>query len=608
MARMRTPRSSRSNDVATIRAGRRPSCASAVPSVHGTRGRGPRSTAPDALRRIGDQARLIASLSEPALFGPDCASVTVLETHISYVLLTGTHAYKIKKDVDLGFLDFTSLAKRRHFCERELELNRRLAPALYLDVVPITGTVAAPVVGGTGAALEYAVRMREFPQEALASRLLSRRELGADDIDALAARVASFHAAIAVAGPDSAFGRPDRVLRDALQNFSQVRPLLATPAERLELNALAGWTEREHTTHLQAFSERHRGGFIRECHGDLHLGNIARIDGEMTIFDGIEFDEGMRWIDVASEVAFTVMDLQERGRTDLGHRFLNRYLEITGDYAGLPVLRFYLAYRAMVRAKVALLRAGQPGNDDAIRSARAEYRAYVDLARTYARPPRPAIVVTHGLSGSGKTTLTQSLLEALGAVRVRTDVERKRLTGQGTPEGPREGVDRGLYAPEMTDVTYRHVCALAGGVAAAGHVAIVDAACLKRWQRDLFRQEASRLQVPFVIVSFTASDATLRDRVTRRAAHGRDASDADLAVLEQQLRVREPLAPDERAHTVECDSEGALGEMLGTASWRSVVERVAAAIRNGADTDPSAATGRGRAVQPPESSTSDPPP
>ena len=306
--------------------------------------------------------------ARPAIFGRECVRVTVLETHISYVLLTGKHAYKIKKSVNLGFLDFTTLAARRFYCEQELRLNRRLAPALYLDVVAITGTIDAPVLGGDGPVLEYAVKMHEFSQEALASQLLSRNELAAADIDVLAAKVAAFHATIEVAAPDSAFGRPDDILRIALQNFARIRPLLATPADRAELDALALWAEREHQVRQTAFHERQRGGFVRECHGDLHLGNIARIDGEITIFDCIEFNDAMRWIDVMSEVAFTVMDLQDRGRGDLGQRFLNAYLEITGDYAGLSVLRFYLAYRAMVRAMVARLRAVQHGAGNARRS------------------------------------------------------------------------------------------------------------------------------------------------------------------------------------------------------------------------------------------------
>ena len=547
--------------------------------------------APDSSELVSDQTRLIASLRAPAVFGCECACVIVLETHISYVLLTGRHAYKIKKNVSLGFLDFTTLAARRFYCEQELKLNRRLAPALYLDVVAITGTIDAPVLGGEGPALEYAVKMLEFPQEALASQLLLRNELGAADIDALAAKVAAFHATIEVAASESAFGRPDEILRIALQSFSQIRPLLAAPADRVELDALALWAEREHRARHAAFCERQRGGFIRECHGDLHLGNIARIDGEITIFDCIEFNDVMRWIDVMSEVAFTVMDLQDRARGDLGQRFLNAYLEITGDYAGLPVLRFYLAYRAMVRAMVARLRAAQLDSDDPRRVLLVEYHGYVELARSYAQPPRPAIILTHGLAGSGKTTLSQALLEVLGAVRIRTDVERKRR--HGSHEQSEAGVDRGLYAPDATEATYRRVCSLAGGVVAAGYVAIVDATFLKRWQRELFRQLASQLQVPFVIVTFAASESTLRERITRRAIEGRDVSDADLAVLDHQLQVQEPLAPDERADAVAYDSEAPVERAHAAASWSAVVERVGAVNRCSADTHALAAVDPG---------------
>jgi len=532
---------------------------------------------PDSNEPVSDQARLIASLRAPAVYGSDCAAVTLIETHISYVLLTGKFAYKIKKDLDLGFLDFTSLGGRRYYCERELELNRRLAPALYLEVVAITGTVDAPVFGGDGPVLEYAVKMREFSQDALASRLLSRNELGAADIDVLAAKVAAFHASIEAAAPDSPHGRPDDILAMALQNFAQVRALLTAPAEVAELDALARWTQREYTTIRAALVERRVGGFIREGHGDLHLGNIARIDGEITIFDCIEFNDAMRWIDVMSEVAFTVMDLQERGRPDLGRRFLNAYLEITGDYEGLALLRFYLAYRAVVRAKVSRLRTVQLGDLDAKADALVQYHGYVALARSFAEPLRPAIVLMHGLAGSGKTTLSQRLLEALGTIRIRTDVERKRLHGLTARERSATGIERGLYSQDATEATYQHVCTVARRVARGGHVALVDATSLQRWQRDLFHKLAAELNVPFVIVTCTASESALRARVARRTTEGHDASDADLAVLEHQLRAQEPLAPEELADVVAYDTEAALVPARAEQSWRTVVERIASA-------------------------------
>jgi aminoglycoside phosphotransferase family enzyme/predicted kinase len=524
-----------------------------------------------------DQARLLAALSRPAVFGPRCERVERLETHISCVFLTGRYAYKIKKAVALGFLDFTKLAARRFFCEEELRLNRRLAPTLYLDVLPITGSVDAPILGGGGPALEYAVRMREFPQDELASRVLARGELSPTDIDALARKVAAFHGASGVAPRDGAFGSPDEILRVARQNFAQIRPHLATAAELDELEELRTWTERAHAACRSAFLSRCTEGFIRECHGDLHLNNIARIDGELVIFDCIEFSESMRWIDVMSEVAFMVMDLDYCGRADLARRFLNTYLERTGGYAGLTVLRFYLVYRALVRAKIARLRAAQIEAGAARDALLTEYGAHVTLARRYAQSGRPALVVTHGLAGCGKTTLSQALLETVGAVRIRSDVERKRLHGLGTLERGRDGIDRGLYAAGATEATYQELAAQARQVVGAGFVAIIDATFLKRWQRDLFRNLAAELGVALVIVDFVASDSTLRGRISQRAANGSDASDANLAVLDHQLRSREPLAPQEQPFVVTYDAKAPLEQARQPDAWRVVRERIDAA-------------------------------
>jgi len=304
-----------------------------------------------------DQSRLVRALTNPTLYGPGCTAVRVVETHISYVLLTGGHAYKIKKAVDLGFLDFTSLAARHFYCNRELELNRRLAPAIYLEAVPITGAIDAPCIGGDGPAVEYAVKMREFPQDALLTCVLARKALTAAHIDALAAAVARFHTSAPRAEPGSRFGSSREILDLAIENFTEIEPLLERESDRRAAADLRRWTEREHAARATLFSERQRSGFVRECHGDLHLGNIALVDGVVTIFDCIEFNEDMRWSDVLADVAFLVMDLRDRGRPDLASRFLSGYLERTGDYDGVQILRFYVVYRAMVRAKVACMRA-----------------------------------------------------------------------------------------------------------------------------------------------------------------------------------------------------------------------------------------------------------
>ena len=534
---------------------------------------------PDSAASLAAQARLVSALRDAAISRAGEKSVALIETHISYVLLTGQFAYKIKKVVELGFLDFRSLAARRFYCEEELRLNRRLAPKLYLEVVGITGSVEAPLLGGAGPVIEFAVKMREFPQEALASRALARNELCAADIDALAAKVAAFHRTAGVASIDGPFGTPDNLLRTALQNFTQIRLLLNTDAEVADLDALAAWTERQHAICAAPMVRRRGEGFVRECHGDLHLGNIAFIDGELTIFDCIEFSEQMRWIDVISEVAFTAMDLRDRGRPHFEHRFLNAYLEITGDYEGLSVLRFYLIYRAMVRAKISRLRAEQLGPGDTKAAALAEYRGYLNIARLYAQPTRPAIVITHGLAGSGKTTLSQALLEIIGAVRIRTDLERKRLHGLPAATRDRTGIDAGLYMSEATRQTYLRALQLARGATAAGCRVIVDATFLKRWQRRLFRDLAAELDIPFIVVTFVAEDATLRERIARRLQDAHQASDADLAVLEHQVRTQEPLAPDELGDTVVYDAQAPLGEAQLPARWCGVFDRLAPAPR-----------------------------
>jgi len=523
------------------------------------------------------QARLVRALYDAAKLGDAGGRVRLLETHISYVLLTGEYAYKIKKAISLPFLDFTTLERRHACCLEELRLNRRLAPVLYLDVVPIVGTFERPELGGEGGAIEYAVRMREFSQEALLSHMLADGTLRLGHIDALADIVARFHQSVDVAAADRPFGTAEEVRRVALENFSETRPLLASPDDLSDLDRLRGWTEKECAVRGETIDRRHAHGFVRECHGDLHLGNIALVDDRVTVFDCIEFNDELRWIDVMNEAAFAVMDLQDRGRFDLSFRFLNAYLEITGDYAGVALLRFFVAYRAMVRAKVTAIRMSQL-RDDAAGSAAAldEYRGYVALATRTAGWTVPAIVLMHGLAGSGKTRSSQRLLESLGAIRVRSDVERKRLIGLAADARTGSSLAGGLYAPSATDRTYDSLASVTRAVVAAGHTAIADAAFLTRAQRHHFRALASELNVPYVIVDCEASDRTLRERIARRLAKGRDASEADAAVLDYQQSIREPIAADETTSVVRWNTE--LRDDQQDTAVAAVAERIGATV------------------------------
>jgi hypothetical protein len=514
------------------------------------------------------QARLVAALSRA------CGATPPIETHISYVVLTGPFAYKIKKAVDLGFANFTTLERRRFFCGRELELNRRLAPTLYLEVVPITGTLDRPQIGGDGAALEYAVKMRQFPQDALLSRVLARGELTGSHVDTLAAKVAAFHEAADRVTDLSSFGTPADVLDLALENFNQLEPLTEGTAGRTVLRRLRHSTMREHAVNTLRFADRRRDGFVRACHGDLHLGNIALVDGEVTVFDGIEFDERLRWTDVMADVAFVVMDLHDRHRPDLAARFLNAYLEYTGDYAGVRVLRFYMAYRAMVRAKIARMRESQTDDQSARSKLEEESLSYLTLAEACASPPHAGVIITHGPSGSGKTTLSQALLELVGAIRIRTDVERKRRHGLDPNVRTDAGLNAGLYAPGETERTYERVRDLAHEVVAGGYPAIADGTFLRHRHRKLFALLAAELRVPFAILDVTPPRDVLRRRIANRRRVGTDASEADEHVLELQLAAAEPLDRSERHAAFKCEPAMTLEEARQPATWKPLIDRL----------------------------------
>ena len=495
---------------------------------------------------MAQSAREIQESLVAALRGRLAAEL--IETHISYVLLAGERAYKIKKALNLGFLDFSTLAARRFYCAEELRLNRRLAPQLYLELVAIGGDAAAPEILAAEApgAIEYAVKMDRFAQDALFDGMALRGELGAPHIDALARVVADFHRGVARAGEADPFGRAGDIELPMRQNFEQIRALLGADPGLAEVE---NWSRCRHAALAEAFEARRARGFVRECHGDLHLGNVAWVAGAALPFDGIEFNAQLRWIDVMSEIAFLLMDLHWRRLPHLAWRFLSAYLERSGDYGGLALLDDYLVYRAMVRAKIAAIRAGQDGVEPAAReTARRDYAEHLALAQRLTQPRRPALLLMHGFSGAGKSAVAGSLVEAGGMLRLRSDVERKRLSGLAAEAASGSDLNAGLYREDMTRRTYAELGRLARLVLDAGWPLVVDATCLRRWQRDLFRELAAERGVPFLIVDCHAAAEVLRQRVGARATRDGDASEADLAVLEQQLA---NLSEDDALHAEE---------------------------------------------------------
>ena len=516
-------------------------------------------------------AELIAGLMRPAAYTHGVDRVELIETHISSVLLAGEFAYKVKKPVNLGFVDFSTLAQRRFYCEEEIRLNRRTAPQLYLGVVPITGSAAQPRFGAessaAGDAIEYAVKMRRFDGDALLDRRAQRGVLGRDEIDQLARAIADFHAAAARARPETEAGRPEVAMRWARENFSQLAAHALESGVEAGLDRLRRWTEREFERRGAAMTRRFDAGLVRECHGDLHLGNIVLLDGRPTLFDAIEFNPQLHWIDVISDIAFAFMDLFDHGLERFAWRLLDRYLQDTGDYAGLDVLRFYAVYRALVRAKVARIRADQPHIDAEERDrARGHCAHYVRLAESlsHSRFRQPPLVIMFGLSGAGKTTVAGHVLERLGALRVRSDIERKRLF-RIEPGARLEGAAlAAMYARDATRRTYDRLAEQARTIIGAGYPAIIDAAFLRREERDAFRALSATLGARFALVECTAPADVLRARVNRRAAQDIDASDATVAVLERQLATHEPVAPEERAACwrVRTDAEPAALEVI----------------------------------------------
>lgn len=505
---------------------------------------------------LDDHQQLVAALLASLAGASADDAAQRIETHISSVILHGDVAYKIKKPLDFGFLDFTTLERRRHFCNEELRLNRRLAPQIYLDVVPITGSVAAPALGGDGEPIEYAVRMRRFAQESLLSHLAQSGDLPIAIAEALAVQVAEFHAQAARAPADSAFSTPEAALFPVLENFEQIRPLITAPQAVAQLDRLQRWSRDQYRRLHERLAERGAAGWVRECHGDMHLGNMALIDDQVTIFDGIEFNERMRWTDVLGDVGFLAMDLDDRGLPAHANRFLNNWFEHTGDASALPLLDFYRAYRAMVRAKIAALRLSQQLAASEREQVLAEYHSYTDLAERYTRPRQPLLCITHGLSGSGKSRLARRLVDQYGMLRIRSDVERKRLHGLDPSARSGSGIDAGIYTADATRATYDHLVEVAGAALDAGFPVVIDAAFLRRWQRRLFAELATQRNTPFLILDLDVPLPTLRERLIRRSEKGQDVSEAGVEVLERQLASQEPLAEDELAACRQVTADG----------------------------------------------------
>ncbi|MFI4889171.1 MAG: AAA family ATPase [Steroidobacterales bacterium] len=497
----------------------------------------------------------LRELLAPASFPHEVNCLQTRETALSWIVLTGPFAYKIKKSLHLDYVNTTTLASRRHLCAEELRLNRRLAPDLYVDVVAIVREAGGLRIASSGNAVEYAVRMRQFdPAQELAC-LLERHEVSPGEIAAFAEDIADFHAGAAIETNSADYPGTERLYSAVRSNLGSLLARQSGGPGPNGLGRLVDWTHDCLSTELRRIRAREYLGFIRECHGDLHAHNVVRWKGRLTAFDCIEFAPGLRWIDTMNDVAFMVMDLAGHDRWDLAMCFLNRYLERSGDYAGVRLLAFYAAYRALVRAMVDSIFAQQHPEQIGEYLQRAQRR--IATAAGFMDRPRPALILMHGPSGSGKSWVSERLCGPLHAVRVRSDVERKRFAadaGAGNGDG---GVDRGLYAPQVSEHTYARLADCAEDCLGGGFNTIIDAAFLRHEDRQRFTDLAARREIPCLILSCAADRSVLAERIEARRRAASDPSDANLAVLQKQLRSAEALDALELENSIAVDTNDA---------------------------------------------------
>jgi hypothetical protein len=462
---------------------------------------------------------------------PVASPIRLIQTHISYVMLTGNYVYKIKKAVNFGYLDFSTLEKRRHFCEEELRLNQRGAAGIYISVEPLL--LNDEVV-------EYAVKMRQFPQECLLANLVDGGKFTESDAIELGRTVAEFHARADGRARISEFGQLNNVRAALDQNYSQTEQLAEILQDAQHLQDIRNFTTRFFAENAELFRQRMQDGKIRECHGDLHLGNICRFDGKLQLFDCIEFNESFRFIDVMADAAFVVMDFQFHGRFDLANAFLNSYTECTGDWEGLRALRLYLCRQAYVRAKVTCNLLYDPAVDVEKKSTITSIeKKYFDLAWNYTQPRQGRLILMCGISGTGKSTVASRLARKLDAVHIRSDALRKHLAGIPINQRGRSEV----YSDESTRRTYSRLIELGAELARTGYPVILDAKFDRAEHRLTALHAARSNQLPFHILHLQAPIQQLRERLRKR---NDPVADATAELLDAQFAQFEPFRAEER--------------------------------------------------------------
>jgi uncharacterized protein len=500
---------------------------------------------------------LIEQMLQPGFYPhPVTEPIQLIQTHVSYVLLTGDYAYKLKKPVNFGFLDFSTLEKRQHFCHEELRLNQRGAGELYLEVVPFTLEGEKYHLGGTGEAIEYAVKMRQFPQETLFSELFASGKLEANHLEELGRVVAKYHAEAVTNDYIRSFGEISQVRLAIDENYQQAAKYIGGPQTKAQFQETKQYTDNFFVQHPELFKSRIDNNYICECHGDLHLRNIAIWHDKIMLFDCIEFNEPFRFVDVMYDVAFTVMDIEAKGRKDLGNAFLNTYVEQTGDWEGLQVLPLYLSRQAYVRAKVSSFLLDDPHIPAAVKEESAKTAsAYYHQAWEYTKPQQGQVILMSGLSGTGKSTTAKHLARKINAVHLRSDAVRKHLAG--IPLLEKGGNE--IYTPEMTQKTYSRLLALGITLANQGWSVILDAKYDRQDLRAVAISQATEHKLPLHILNCTAPLEVLKERLLNRTG---DIADATADLLASQIKQSEPFTDQEQSYITVVDTTQPLDTQL----------------------------------------------
>lgn len=499
-----------------------------------------------------DYTELIEAMSRPEFYPHRPSVIELVQTHISLIFLAGDLVYKVKKAVNFGFLDFSTLEQRREDCEKEIRLNRRFAPQFYLGVETICRQSGKLVLASDGEIVEYAVVMKRLPEEAMLSNVLQQGRADIEIMDSIAAKLAAFHAGAETGGEIDKLGGINTIRKNHAENFEQTKAYIGRTISREKYDFIKSWVDKFIAEKGYLLNERVSNHRIRDCHGDLHIEHICLAD-TIVFFDCIEFNDRFRYSDVAADVAFLKMDLDFKGYPQYGERFANAYIRLSGDPVVESMIPLYQCYYAYVRGKVIGFRIDDPSISQEGRAASQEIaKRYFDLALKYAaRPVRPVMIITTGLMGTGKSVLARNVANIIDAVVIRTDVLRKELLDIRPEEKHLEEFGEGIYSEEFTKKTYQEALSRAATALTSGQSVIIDASYKDREERIRATQAAIQAGADFFVLECVCSESVVKERLTRRRGDSSEASDGRWELYASQKSQFDPVTEIEpKSHLV----------------------------------------------------------